>query len=200
MKFSKPFLIASLLLGSMASNVAHADILKLEQAKESFDKPYIEFAKDWMKESVVEKGFGILGAMIGMNALNLNYDDQIKRTFEYPGRDAADRAMTTFTAYCEHYTGQVVRMKDEAYCLNNDTVRAYMTWYFQTEPHDKIAFMHKDGKSAQARYNHITHLSPGDTIKTKYGTGLVVETKSGGLINFQPVNGPTRWITASDIN
>ncbi len=48
------------------SNTAFAKgIMPLAQAKEHFDKPYLEFGKMWMQETTVTKTFDILGAIVG---------------------------------------------------------------------------------------------------------------------------------------
>lgn len=185
------------------SSIASADVQTLEQVKQDFDKPYIEFVKVWMKTSSVNKALNFISMGIGAKPITVDGKYEVSRTYDYPTKSASDDAVTTFTAYCNSKSGIVEKIRNEVFCLKDGNAFTHMAWELGTEgvssPHPVITFVHNVDGIARNKYNQLTQLKTGDSIKTKYGEGLVIERKDGNVIYFQPAKGPARWITTDDI-
>lgn len=173
--------------------------LTTEEARPYFDKPYMEFAKVWMKEDMLRKAGNVLSFQWGSAS-------DITRTFyNNPSNNNAieKSALDTFSAYCDFQQGTATKLRQEMFCAKDDKPLAHMKWHFKSKDKgdltDEIIFVHEVGQLAQLSLNKKQEIRPGAEISTRYGRGLVIETKEGGLINFQPKNGQLRWITTDDV-
>ena len=108
---------------------------------------------------------------------------------------------TEFVEYCKANSGVHEKYGRQNFCISkaaNKYPIAFMKWSFE-DPN--ITFTHKDGYDASLEYAKVSSVKTGSTVTTKFGSGLVVETKDNGLFLFQPSRNATlaKWITVDDL-
>ena len=191
--------LGSCMVASTVSAAVEGLPLTTEEARPYFDKPYMEFAKVWMKEDMLRKAGNLLSFQWG-GANNI-----IRTFYNNPSNNNAieKSAIETFSEYCVHQQGVPTQLRQEMFCAKGDTPLAHMKWDFKSKDKgddvNEITFVHEVGQLAQLSLNKKQEIRPGAEISTRYGRGLVIETKEGGLINFQPKKGQSRWITTDDV-
>ncbi|WP_434778534.1 hypothetical protein [Neisseria sp. Ec49-e6-T10] len=194
------FKITFPMLTLLCSGLVYADLaakpLSTEEARPHFDKTYMDFAKIWMKEDALRKAGNLLSFRFGSRS-------DIIRTFYDPYRKIEQPAIETFKAYCDHNQGTYTKLKSEVFCVKDNTPLGHMLWREERKDKggklDEITFVHEVGQLANESLKSQLDIQPGADINTKYGRGLVVEVKPGGLIYFQPQKGQAKWISTDDV-
>ena len=198
---------------SLFSFSAMADGPKmLEDVKDKLHLPYIEFAKEWMKTSTVNKTFQFLDALVGSSSAIYSYEgkNQITRTFTVSSENQLDYAFLVFAEYCKANGLTFKHYKTDAYCVNtSDRAQARMKQLMRvTRGRDaiggyqvrEVSFLHQSQQLADNRYQALKAIEPGNSVATDYGPAMILEHKDNGLVQIQLLNGATRWIRIDEID
>lgn len=184
----------------------------LEDVKDKLHLPYIEFAKEWMKTSTVNKTFQFLDALVGSSSAIYSYEgkNQITRTFTVSSENQLDYAFLVFAEYCKANGLTFKHYKTDAYCVNtSDHAQARMKQQMRvTNGRDRIgsyqvrevSFLHQSQQLADNRYQALKTIEPGNNVATDYGSAMILERKDNGLVQIQLLNGATRWIRIDEID
>ena len=208
MKNATKMLFASILLST--SIITQADAPQsLESVKQYMNEEYISFAKNWMKLDGFNKTLGVINVFTGAGGTYSDKSDEIRRTYSLRSGDLIQPAIQTFSAFCTNVpTRKVLKFKSEIFCINDSNIAiARMKWTIddrrQVDPStlatNQVIFTHQNRQLANNAYKLLSSYAPGDTVKTKYGQGMVIDRKDNGLIQVQLPRGEMRWITTDDI-
>jgi hypothetical protein len=193
----KPLIVALSL--TMATAASAKGMLPLSEAKQHFDKPFMDFVKVWMPRDVLGQTLSVLDGFIASSENKVrdfytgdNGNPVVSQPF-------INNALETFSAYCQAKNGRYEKYRSEAFCLDldkrGDSI-ASISWKLRK---DFIDFDLNTRSYALRSYQRLTRIAVGENVKTKFGPGIVIETKDGGLIYFQPNQGNPRWITSDDL-
>lgn len=198
---------------SLFSLSAMADGPKLlEDVKDKLTLPYIEFAKEWMKTSTVNKTFQVLSALTGSSNAIYSYEgkNQITRSFTATSENQFDYAFLVFAEYCKANSLTFKHYKTDAYCVDSsDRAQTRMKQQMRiTNGRDRIgayqvreiSFLHQSQQLANSRYQALKAIEPGNNVATDYGAAMVLERKENGLVQIQLENGAARWIRIDEID
>jgi hypothetical protein len=190
--------IFTTLISSFSLSTFALSPITVENAKLSFDKPYLEFVKIWMPQDAVSKVFNF---NLGGESHQLVKTFYTADGYSTNGTKYAEQVIPTFVEYCKANSGVHEKYGRQNFCISkaaNKYPIAFMKWSFE-DPN--ITFTHKDGYDASLEYAKVSSVKIGSTVTTKFGSGLVVETKDNGLFLFQSSRNDTlpRWITVDDL-
>ena len=198
---------------SLFSLSAMADGPKqLEDVKDKFNLPYIEFAKEWMKTSAMNKTFQLLDALTGSGGaiFSREGESEITRTFTASSENQFDYAFLVFSEYCKANGLIFKNYKTDAYCVDSsDRAQARMKQLMKvTRGRDamggyqvrEVSFLHQSHQVANSRYQALKGIAPGNNMATDYGPAMILERKDNGLVQIQLLNGATRWVRMDEID
>lgn len=198
---------------SLFSFSAMADGPKmLEDVKDKLHLPYIEFAKEWMKTSAMNKTFQLLDVLTGSGdaIFSRESENEITRTFTASSENQFDYAFSVFAEYCKANGFTFKHYKTDAYCVNtSDRAQARMKQLMRvTRGRDaiggyqvrEVSFLHQSQQLADNRYQALKTIEPGNNVATDYGSAMILERKDNGLVQIQLLNGATRWIRIDEID
>ena len=198
---------------SLFSFSAMADGPKmLEDVKDKLHFPYIEFAKEWMKTSAMNKTFQLLDVLTGSGGaiFSRESENEITRTFTASSENQFDYAFSVFAEYCKANGLTFKHYKTDAYCVNSsDRAQARMKQLMRvTRGRDaiggyqvrEVSFLHQSQQLADNRYQALKAIEPGNNVATDYGSAMILERKDNGLVQIQLLNGATRWIRIDEID
>ena len=198
---------------SLFSFSAMADGPKmLEEVRDKLNLPYIEFAKEWMKTSAMNKTFQLLDVLTGSGGaiFSRESENEITRTFTASSENQFDYAFSVFAEYCKANGFTFKHYKTDAYCVNtSDRAQARMKQLMRvTRGRDaiggyqvrEVSFLHQSQQLADNRYQALKTIEPGNNVATDYGSAMILERKDNGLVQIQLLNGATRWIRIDEID
>ena len=194
----------------LCSVTAFADAPKtLEQVKPVMNQEYITFAKEWMALDGFNKTMGVIGRFTGGGTYS-DTSSEIKRTYSLRSGDLIQPSVKTFEAFCTNGAPRkIVKFKSEVFCINEKGIAiARMQWEIDDRRQkdssplaiNQVIFTHQNRQLANNAYRLLSAYAPGDAIKTKFGSAMIIDRKDNGLIQIQiDRGGENRWITTDDI-
>lgn len=200
----KTKLIVGLILSAFSLSVLADQPKLLEEVKDKMDLPFIEFGKDWLATTKLNKAFQFIGAITGTSNTMMSHDGPYQIRREFTGLSAAivEDSFITFGEYCKYNKLKLVRFKTDAYCVDsNDDAQAranIITQYGAYNSRDTFYLLQSKGYAKKA-YQDLKNIQPGETIKTIYGTGMVLDMKPNNLIQIQFNDGRTRWLRIDEV-